>query len=291
MSPPVRSLMEWRAGDHVTLSDTYSELTDEEDGSEDGPFDWFHANSVAPGPDGTLLVSARNTHAVYAIDRAGGEVHWRLGGKSSDFAMGEGTEFAWQHDAQWLGDDRISLFDNGAEGAPRGESRALILDVDDAPGATLVSEATHPEGLRAQTQGNTQVLDGGGLFVGWGSEGRVTEFAPDGSVVFDAAFAPADSYRGYRFAWTGQPAAPPDVVARPADDGVEVVVSWNGATEATQWRVLGGNEADALTPVATVRKDGFETAATVDRAAVVAVEAMDASGKVLARSDPVPVTD
>jgi hypothetical protein len=136
------------------------------------------------------------------------------------------------------------------------------------------------------------MLDGGGLFVGWGSEGRVTEFAPDGEMVFDATFAPADSYRGYKFEWTGQPTTPPDVVVRPADDDrVEVFVSWNGATEVSQWRVLGGDDPDALTPLAIVAKDGFETAATVDAARQVAVEALDASGDVLARSDPVTVTN
>jgi hypothetical protein len=45
-------LLEWRAGDHVPVSDTFSELSEREDGSEDRPLDWFHANSVAPGPDG-----------------------------------------------------------------------------------------------------------------------------------------------------------------------------------------------------------------------------------------------
>ena len=286
-------LMEWRAGDHVPVGDTYSELTDEEDGSDDGPFDWFHVNSVAPGPGDTLLVSARNTHTIYAIDRATGEMRWRLGGKASDIAMGEGTEFTWQHDAQWLGGSRISMFDNHATITGGDASRALILDVDPAARtSTLVAEVRHPEALSAGTQGNTQMLDGGGLFVGWGSEGRVTEFAPDGQMVFDATFAPADSYRGHKFEWTGQPTTPPDVVVRSTDDDrVEVFVSWNGATEVAQWRVVGGDDPDALMPLAIVARDGFETAATVDAAQQVAVEALDASGDVLARSDPVAVTN
>ena len=116
-------LLEWSAGDHVPVSDTFSELTDREDGSEGRPFDWFHANSVAPGPGGTLLVSARNTHTIYAIDRATGELRWRLGGRRSDIAMGPGTAFEWQHDAEWLGGNRISLFDNHASTMGGGPSR------------------------------------------------------------------------------------------------------------------------------------------------------------------------
>ena len=34
------------------------------------PFDYFHINSVEVGPDGDLLISARNTCALYEIDRA-----------------------------------------------------------------------------------------------------------------------------------------------------------------------------------------------------------------------------
>ncbi len=301
-------LMEWSAGDHVPVSDTFSELTDREDGSEDHSLDWFHANSVAPGPDGTLLVSARNTHTIYAIDRATGELRWRLGGKHSDIAMGPGTAFQWQHDAEWLGGNRISLFDNHASTMGGSPSRALILDVDTrARTATVVAEARHPDGVSAGTQGNTQVLPGGGLFVGWGSEGRVTEFSAAGDVVFDATFAPADSYRAYRFEWEGQPTDPPDVVVRPlgdqGDDGgggeaagggdgdrqLEVTVSWNGAAEVATWRVLAGDDADDLTPVAEVGKDGFETTTRIERAAVVAVEALDAEGRVLDRSETIAI--
>ena len=51
-------------------------------------------------PDGNLLVSARNTWTVYRVDRKSGEVLWRLGGKRSNFEMGEGARTAFQHDAR-----------------------------------------------------------------------------------------------------------------------------------------------------------------------------------------------
>jgi hypothetical protein len=297
-------LMEWSAGDYVPVSDTFSELTEQEDGSKDRPLDWFHANSVAPGPDGTLLVSARNTHTIYAIDRATGELRWRLGGKHSDIAMGPGAAFEWQHDAQWLGGNRISLFDNHASTTEGGPSRALILDVDpEAKSAAVVTQTSHPDGVSAGTQGNTQVLPGGGLFVGWGSEGRVSEFSDEGDVVFDAAFAPADSYRAYLFDWEARPTEPPDVVVTPVDaqgggedaDGgdedrpLDVAVSWNGATEVATWRVLAGDDADELEPVAEVGKDGFETTIRIEAAAVVAVEALDEAGEVLDRSETISI--
>jgi hypothetical protein len=298
-------LFEWSASDHVPITDSYSELvpdaaaTDDrldDDGSEDAPFDWFHVNSVTEDGDDTLLVSARNTHAIYAIDRRTGELRWTLGGKSSDFTMGDGAAFTWQHDARRLPDGTISLFDNQGNPPTADESRALVLELDgegDGAGgdreANVVRELARPESVLAGSQGNTQALDDGGMVVGWGSAGGVTEFDADGAVVFDASWAPADSYRVYRQPWTGQPVTVPDVVVRATDTGeVEVYVSWNGATEVESWRVLGGAEAEQLDPIETVPKDGFETGLTVDAVDYVAVEALDASGTVLAASEARP---
>ncbi len=87
-------LFDWRSLDHVALAESHQRI---------GPrFDYFHANSIGLTADGNLLVCARNTWAAYKIDRDTGRVIWRLGGKKSDFRMGKGTFFAWQHDARLL---------------------------------------------------------------------------------------------------------------------------------------------------------------------------------------------
>jgi hypothetical protein len=39
---------------------------------------------------------------VHKINGTSGAVIWRLNGKRSDFAMGEGSEFCFQHHARWL---------------------------------------------------------------------------------------------------------------------------------------------------------------------------------------------
>ncbi|NED99726.1 arylsulfotransferase family protein [Phytoactinopolyspora halotolerans] len=291
-------LLEWDASEHVEMSDTYDDLGgDDEDADEgedeDEPFDWFHVNSVVEDDDGGLLISARNTHAVYYIDRETGEIRWVLGGRSSDFTMTDETTFAWQHDARWTEDGLLSLFDNQAAPSPRDESRAIVLDLDEERGTVqLVEERTNPERIRAFSQGNAQRLDDGGVLVGWGSGSAMTEFDADGAAVMQAILAPAETYRAYRMPWTGDPASPPDVAAQASGDGqVVVYMSWNGSTEVTQWRVLGGDAEDRLRPVTTVGKDGFETAVAVDDADYVdyvAVEALDSSGAVLGTSDVVP---
>jgi cyanophycinase-like exopeptidase len=63
---------------------------------------------------GNYLISARNCKTIYKIDE-NGTIIWRLGGKQSDFtALGNDTEFHWQHHARWRNDEtQISLFDDG----------------------------------------------------------------------------------------------------------------------------------------------------------------------------------
>ena len=48
--------------------------------------------------DSNLLISGRNTCAALQGQPQDRQVIWRLGGKHSDFHMGPGTRFAFQHD-------------------------------------------------------------------------------------------------------------------------------------------------------------------------------------------------
>ena len=104
-----RVLFEWSAFDTRAAGRVVPGIAD---GS--GPWDPYHLNSVAMDEDGDLLVSARHTWAVYKIDPETGDVVWRLGGKRSDFELGPGVRFSWQHDARWRQDGTLSLFDNQA---------------------------------------------------------------------------------------------------------------------------------------------------------------------------------
>src|ERR671911_2142269 len=102
-------LFEWHSLEHVGLDETYATVV--QDGSPG--FDYFHVNSIDVDHDSNLLISGRDTFTVYKIDRSTGEIMWRLGGKKSDFEMGPGTRFAYQHDARRLPDGTISIFSNG----------------------------------------------------------------------------------------------------------------------------------------------------------------------------------
>jgi hypothetical protein len=273
--PSGRVLFQWSALAHVPLSESYSQAR----GSQ--PFDYFHINSVALGPDGNYLISGRNTHALYDINRRTGAIRWRLGGKRSDFAMGTGTAFNWQHDARWHSRNTISLFDNGANPAVEKESRALLLRVNvGARRVSLVRAYVHPQGLLSGSQGNMQVLAKGHVFVGWGQNPWFTEFDAAGHVVFDGYFAKdADSYRAYRLNWRGRPAVRPAAAVHGSGGRVTVYASWNGATAVSRWQVLAGPSAHKLKPVRTVARTGFETAIALKTGArMFAVRAVGFSG-------------
>ena len=275
-------LWEWHSIDHVPITDSYAGPPQK----TRFPYDYFHLNSIDVDTDGNLLVSARNTWAVYKIDRKTGEVLWRFGGTASDFALGDGVRFAWQHDARRQPDGTITLFDNESMPKVGEHSRVLRLAVDEAARrVTLVKALTHPEGLLVSAEGNAQALPNGHTLVGWGIGRRVSELGPDGELLFDVALpSDTDTYRAYRHAWVGAPDAKPAVAV--TDDGV--AASWNGATEVTRWEVLTGERPDALAPVADAPRDGFETVIDADVDAFVAVRAF-AGDRELATSAPVRV--
>jgi hypothetical protein len=255
-----------------------------------GPWDFFHVNSVDLDPwgDGNFIISSRNTWASYEIDHHDGAILWRVGGKRSSFKMGAGTGTAWQHDARWLPDRTLRIFDNGSAPKIHSQSRVIRERIDWAHRkVTLVDRDVHTPALLTGSQGNGETLEDGGLFVGWGEEPYMTEFSPAGDILFDARLpAPGQTYRAYRSPWTGLPMGAPAAAVRTTAPGTATVyASWNGATSVRAWRVLAGTSPTALTSLTTAARSGFETAIPVGGGApVFAVQALGADGQVLGTS-------
>src|SRR6185295_5063987 len=175
-------------------------------------------------------------------------------------------------------DGTLTLFDDSAT---PGRSRALVLELDEAARtARRVRDYVHPKGLLSTSQGNAQVLPNGDVFVGWGSQPYFSEFAADGTLLFDATFPTGvQSYRDTRSPWVGRPSDAPAVAVETDQAALTVHASWNGATEVARWTVLGGTSAGALTPVGSAARAGFETAIALDsRPTFVAARALDADG-------------
>jgi hypothetical protein len=279
-------LFRWVANRHIAPQESYL-------AAQPGvPYDYIHVNSVNLAADGDLIVSARHTHTIYEVDRRTGAIVWRLGGKRSDFHMGRGTRTRWQHDAVPHPDGTITAFDNEAdEPTPHRQSRGVQLRVDAAHHrVTLVRQWRHDPAQLSVSQGDLQLQPNGDALIGWGGGARnLTEYGPSGDVRWEARFARRDveTYRAYRFPWSGLPHQRPRAVVQRSGGTTTVYASYNGATGATAWRVLGGPSMHALTPRVTAAHRSFETRMTyAGRDAVVVVEALDAGGAVLGTSKP-----
>jgi len=283
-------LWSWESLDHVPVSATYQKFSG---GTKQVPFDYFHINAIAVAPDGDLLVSSRNTWCVYKVSRTTGEVLWRLNGKSSDFAMGEGTHFYWQHHARPHGDGVLSLFDDGAAPAEENVSRGLVLNLDEtAMTCTLERSVSHP-GVLSVAEGSVQLLDDGGMFVGFGAEPYFSRFSAQGELLVDGHF-PKDvtSYRAFVAEFATAPTDKPAVAVGSGANGAHTVyVSWNGATEVVAWRAFAGATSSSLSAAGTAEWAEFETALTVESAGpYFQVAALDSAGRELGRSDTVKVS-
>jgi Arylsulfotransferase (ASST) len=278
-------VLQWDSLDHVPVTETRQPLIG---GTPDRPFDYFHINSIGVASDGDLLVSSRNTWTVYKIGRHDGTIRWRLGGKKSDFTIGAGARFYWQHHVRAHGTDLLTVFDNGSSPAEEAQSRGLLLSLDTASKhVTLQHAYTHPAGLLADNQGSVQLLPGNRVFIGWGAEPYFTQYDADGSVLLDGQLPIGDqSYRAFTADWTGYPVDRPAVVVKtnPAN-GSAVYVSWNGATEVATWRVHAGKKDSTLSTVASQPRSGFETVIAANSTGpYFAVTAHDSAGKLLGQS-------
>jgi hypothetical protein len=243
-------------------------------------------------PDGNLLVSVRNTWAVYEINTTTGQIVWTLGGKRNQFRRGPGTGFAWQHDARLHG-STLTVFDDADAPQHEQQSSAKELKLRFAPRTVkLIRRYTHAPPLLASAQGSARLLANGNMFVGWGTAPDFSEYNARGRQIFTGSFAlGVTSYRALRFPWIGHPDAPPAIAVTTGRKGsVKVWASWNGATNVATWRVLGGGCRSALTPVARVRRTSFETRITLNhRPACVEAQALNRRGRVLGTSSAEPV--
>lgn len=224
--------------------------------------------------------------------------------------MANGTKFCFQHHARWLVQEDdieiISLYDNSAHGTEHGEgsevhtaptSSGKILRLNTTSWtAELVGGYFPPDDLRSKSQGSTQVLPGGNVLVGWGSEGAVTEFKSDGTPIFHAYMDSGDlgvgveNYRAFRYNWTGTPNEVPAVVALENDEGTTAYVSWNGDTETTAWRFYAVTDtAGSRKFLGEVPRTSFETSLKIKGKKIKALQAdsIDTRGKVLTTTSEV----
>ncbi len=198
----------WSASDHI---DPVKEPTDYYTANVNGVLwrDVYHCNSIEVDPSGDLLVSARHLDAVFLIDRVTGKLRWKLGGipwnkegaEILSYVNETETGFFHQHDARFLPDGHLTVFDDHSSQFGVARCVEYALDADSAT-ATLVWEVRDTQvssamgGCRRQPDGNTVVA------WGWPANnyGHVlTEFDHEGNALFDVAFGKGNlSYRAIK---------------------------------------------------------------------------------------------
>jgi hypothetical protein len=211
----------WDAFDHLDVN--RGPVLGEIDDANDTPVnvvpnlpavDWLHNNSVAYSPaDGNLILSLRTQDWVIKIDyqngKGDGHVVWRLG-QGGDFTVNSTDPNPWfshQHDAHYIDDSTIILFDNGntrRASDPTADSRGQVWKLDEQTmTATLVFNADL--GNYSSAVGEAQTLSNGDYSFDSGYQGQAPnlfgqtiEVRPDGSKAYVLEAKGLFEFRTYR---------------------------------------------------------------------------------------------
>jgi Arylsulfotransferase (ASST) len=190
----------WNSKDHIGLNETdpqwWPRLS--------APYDLVHMNSVEDDGDG-IIFSARHLDAIYRIDKATGEIDWKLGSSDPVTRTNKSLTvlndpfgnhpFGGQHDARRLADGTVTLHDNGT-GVNR-DPRAVRYSIDPvARTATLVESVSDPQVHGSFCCGGARKLPTGDWVVSWGAGPLVEEMTPTSQRVLALNFA--DGHFSYR---------------------------------------------------------------------------------------------
>lgn len=290
----------WNALDHIPLTDSYLPASNAFD--FENVWDVYHLNAIGLTDNkDEIIVSGRNTWTIYKINKTTGKIAWHLGGKQNNFTMGPGTHFSWQHDPRFLSNHTMSLFDdNCCESStippqtPPAHGLTLKLNFENMT-AILDRTYFHDPLIQVSSQGSVQNLDHGNKFIGWGDTQYYSEYKKEGNTVENPSLntvyrakMPGNNitYRAFRNEWTGKPFYSPTIAINAIDHLINIYTSWNGSTQTTAWKVLGGDHPDHLHKINIVKKSGFETLIQVkDIGPYFQVKALNKRGKVIGKSN------
>ena len=208
IGPTGQLVWSWLATDHVDpKQESLEPATDMVNGTTVD--DVFHCNAIDVDPSGNLLLSMRHANALFYIDRTSGSVEWKLGGApfnkdaAAYFQIVDDPQvtFSMQHDARFMPNGDISLFDD--HGSMSGVARGVEYSIDhDANTASLVFQFVGTE--QSVAEGSFRRYPDGHSVIGWGflptNPKVLTEIDADGEDLLDIALSPVgnQSYRAVK---------------------------------------------------------------------------------------------
>ena len=168
---------------------------------EDGrtAYDTMHPNSIEPDGNG-LILSLRHINALLRIDKASGNVTWKLGGSNTPQSLAiqgdqlGSSSFGGQHDARKLSDGTITVHDNRSTYGQPPRSLRYRLDLG-AKTARLLESVSDPQVPDSFCCGSSRKLSGGNWVTGWGGSELFSEQTPSGTPVFRLRLPEIFSYR------------------------------------------------------------------------------------------------
>ncbi|HUM48103.1 MAG TPA: aryl-sulfate sulfotransferase, partial [Chitinophagales bacterium] len=241
-------VFEWRSWDHFQFTDanSYVPLTT-------SVVDYCHGNSVQRDDDGNILISSRNMNECTKINRATGNIMWRLGGENNQFTFVNDNipeHFHSQHYLRRLPNGNIILFNNG-NFLPVQVSSVKEYSLDETNKiATLVWYYEHPDvngvHVYGSARGNAQRLPNGNTLINWGLIGAAggsgipnfTEVDYNKNIVWEMTFDAVDLkiYRAHKYVW--KPCSRITGSTMTAEPNVhKATLKWGKATGASSYLV------------------------------------------------------
>lgn len=190
-----KTVWEWHVWDHVGTGPNQFNINymlPKPVGKLYPDYDWTHFNTCEYIPErDQILLNSRNFSEFYIIDHKTGEMVYRWGNPST---YGQGKRPSWydngdqkifgEHNATWLGKDRVQLFDNGSE-RPEG-NRSAVVEVDIKTNKIVWEfETKHSNSFFSYRQGACQRLPNGNVHVTSTHGGHLFEVTPDKKIVWD----------------------------------------------------------------------------------------------------------
>jgi hypothetical protein len=197
-------VFQWRSWDHFLITDCSPNNIN----LTAAFIDYCHGNSIEETPDGNIMISSRHMNEITKIDRATGNILWRMGRNAvhNQFSFPNDTRgWAEQHDARILPNGHLTLFDN-ANGLVPAYSRALEFQLDEANlVATKVWEYRNTPDVVSGFMGNVQRHADGSTTIGWGGTAgtiKTTDLHADGTIAAQVNGPGSEvNYRGFRMPW------------------------------------------------------------------------------------------